>query len=322
MAAHSQGLEPEGVAGKLVSHYHMQRVPDEGPWFALTYSSGDELDGLDLPARYDGRRRAAGSAIVVVETPREFSAMHRLQTDEVWHFYEGAPIDMLLLYPDGHGRRITLGSRVFAGELRQFTVPHGVWQGSVPRGKSPGTYSFAADQLSPGFDRADFEMGYRDVLQREYPRFARDIEGLTRAEFAQAPAGQTRTPPPKRAAVVIAADTVRVQRVSPGVDLQELVGQQAEKSRSARLSIARFTLAPGTSTGMSFNHRSQEVFLVTGGSGQVRLEAEVVAVGPGSVVFIPAQDAHAIEAGPANALTFFAVSAPAFTPEDYVPVKP
>jgi predicted cupin superfamily sugar epimerase len=175
------------MAGKLIAHFHMQHVPQEGPWFSLTYVSDDGLDGAALPPRYAGRTHAAGSAIVLLETPVDFSALHRLQTDEVWHFYGGSPIDLLLLYPDGHGRRLTLGPKVLAGELPQFTVPHGVWQGSRPRGTAARTYSFAGDQLSPGFDYADLEMGYRDVLEREYPAFARDIAGLTRPEFAVRP---------------------------------------------------------------------------------------------------------------------------------------
>jgi predicted cupin superfamily sugar epimerase len=182
-AGASAGM-PGGVAGKLIRHYHMQPIPLEGPWFSLTYTSEDTLAGDALPARYRGRPHAAGSAIVVIETPRDFSAMHRLQTDEVWHFYDGSPLDLLLLYPDGHGRKITLGANAMAGELRQFTVPHGVWQGSAPRHSAAGTYSLVADQLSPAFDNADFEMGYRDKLQHEYPAFAKDIARLTRAEFA------------------------------------------------------------------------------------------------------------------------------------------
>jgi predicted cupin superfamily sugar epimerase len=182
--------EPRGRAARLIEHFRMQRIAQEGPWFSLTYVSEDRLEGGALPARYAGRAHAAGSAIVLVETVAEFSALHRLRTDEVWHFYGGAPIDMLLLYPDGHGRKITLGPNVLAGEFVQFTVPHDVWQGSAPRGTAPGTYSFAGDQLSPGFDYADFEMGYRDALARQYPDFARDIERLTRAQFAAQPAAR------------------------------------------------------------------------------------------------------------------------------------
>src|ERR1700733_5129370 len=106
---------PSGMAGKMIDHYHMQKVPQEGCWFSLSYSSDDQLDGDTLPVRYAGRPHAAGNAIVALETPKDFSAMHRLQTDEVWHFYDGSPIDLLLLYPDGHGRKVTLGANVLAG---------------------------------------------------------------------------------------------------------------------------------------------------------------------------------------------------------------
>jgi predicted cupin superfamily sugar epimerase len=178
---------PSGMAGKLIAHYHMQPVPQEGVWFSLTYSSEDQVDGAALPSRYAGRNHAAGNAIVAVETPRDFSAMHRLQSDEVWHFYGGSPLQMLLLYPDGHGRKVTLGGNVLAGELPQLTVPHGIWQGSAPRASSAGSYSFIGTQLSPGFDYADFEIGYRDELQRRYPAFSKEIVRLTRAEFASTP---------------------------------------------------------------------------------------------------------------------------------------
>jgi predicted cupin superfamily sugar epimerase/mannose-6-phosphate isomerase-like protein (cupin superfamily) len=325
---------PPGTAGLLVAHYGMHPVPQEGAWFSLTYSSEDQIDGAALPPRYAGRVHAAGNAIVAVVTPRDFSAMHRLQSDEVWHFYGGSPLDMLLLYPDGRGRRITLGSNVLAGEWVQFTVPHGVWQGSAPRGASAGTYSFVGTQLSPAFDPADFEMGYRDELQRQYPEFSKDILGLTRREFASRPAdrpakaegsanagGSAKTQPALPATVFSARD-VPVATVSPGVSLQELVGRVAPNAKTPAVSVAQFTLAPGHASGVSWNHRSQEVFLVTGGTGRVRLADKVIPVGRDSIVFIPAEEVHSIEADTANTLSFYAISAPAFAPEDYVLVKP
>jgi predicted cupin superfamily sugar epimerase len=314
------------MAGKLIDHYHMQRVPQEGCWFALSYSSSDTLDGDSLPARYAGRAHAAGSAIVALETPRDFSALHRLQTDEVWHFYSGSAIDMLLLYPDGHGEKITLGSDVLAGQRRQFTVPRGVWQGSVPRDRHPAAYSFFADQLSPGFDYADFEIGYRDALQRQYPAFARDIERLTRAEFAVS------KPATLQPAAAGAADGARAgafldsdipaQLASPGVSFKELVGEKSPLATTPRVSVAQFTLAPGRGTGTSFNHRSQEVFVVLSGAGHLKLGADATQVGPGSTVFIPAMQPHSMEADSNSSLLFLAISAPAFTPEDYVLVQP
>jgi uncharacterized protein len=313
--------KPEGMAGRLIAHYEMKRIPQEGPWFSLTYESADMLDGAHLPERYAGRSHSAGSAIMVVETPADFSAMHRLQTDEVWHFYGGSPIDLLLLYPDGTGRKITLGGDVLSGQMPQFTVPHGVWQGSAPRNKAVNAYSLAGDQLSPGFDYGDFEMGYRDALQRQYPAFAADIRRLTRDEFAAAPStGSVRPTPEPSKGVVFPSSSVPMQTVATGVQLQELVGKAAPDAKSARLSVAQFVLEPGRSSGMSFNHRSQEVFFVAGGSGRVRLGFDVLPVSPGSVVFIPPGAAHAIEADANSALTFLAISAPAFTPEDYVVV--
>lgn len=325
MAAASSAAEPpvpSGWAGKLVLHYHMRLVPQEGVWFAVSYSSDDQIDGGALPARYAGRAHAAGSAIVAVATTRDFSAMHRLQTDEVWHFYGGSPLDIVLLYPDGQGRRVTLGSRVLAGELPQVTVPHGVWQGSAPHDTSAGAYSFVGTQLSPGFDSADFEIGYRDDLQRRFPAFRKDIARLTRSEFATSPTGANRKAelPESRGAVIAAAQAPEVA-VSPGLMLQELVGRVARDAKTTSLSVARFTLEPDHSSAMSLNHRAKEVFLVTDGTGHVHLGDRVIAVGRDSVIFIPAEVAHSIEADAGTLLSFYAISAPAFSPDDYVLVK-
>jgi len=217
--SHANSPSPDGMAEKLIEHYHMQLIPREGAWFSQTYASEDQIDGAALPPRYAKHAHPAGSAIVVVATPTDFSALHRLQTDEVWHFYGGAPLDMLLLYPDGHGRKVTIGPDVFAGEFPQFTVPRGVWQGAAPNAASAGTYSFAGTQLSPGFDYGDFEIGYRDELQRKFPQFSGDIEQLTRAEFA--------TRAPAKSAIAFSADDVPAVALSSGVDLRELVAAQA-----------------------------------------------------------------------------------------------
>jgi hypothetical protein len=108
--------------------------------------------------------------------------------------------------------------------------------------------------------------------------------------------------------------------MAPGVLFQELVGKAAPNAKSEKLSVAQFVLEPGRSSGVSFNHRADEVFWVASGSGRVHLGSEVLSVGPGSVVFIPPGARHAIEAG-ASGLTFLAISAPAFTPEDYTLVE-
>ena len=160
----------------------MQKIPAEGPWLTVTYRSEDLLDAKSLPSRYQGSR-VAGTAIYAVQTKEDFSAMHKLATDEIWHFYGGHPLEMLLLYPDGHGQIVVIGSDVVKGQHPQFVVPRDVWQGSRPMGAEPETYSFFGNTLAPGFEFDDFEMGYRDELQEKYPEFASYIARLTRAEF-------------------------------------------------------------------------------------------------------------------------------------------
>jgi hypothetical protein len=212
-----------------------------------------------------------------------------------------------------------------AGESPQVTVPRGVWQGSAPLSSSAASYSFVGTDMSPAFDAADFAIGYRDELQRLYPAFAKDIARLTRAEFATGPlthVAAAHVEPPALQAAVFSAEDVPKTTMSPGVSLKELVGRVAREARTPAVSVAKFTLAPGASSGMSFNHRSIEVFLVTQGAGQVRLGDEVTAVSADSTVFIPAEVKHSIEASAGSLLEFYAVSAPAFAPEDYVLVKP
>jgi predicted cupin superfamily sugar epimerase len=81
--------------------------------------------------------------------------MHRLRSDEVFHFYLGDEVEMLQLWPDGTGRRVGLGSDLAAGMLPQTVVPQGVWQGSrLVRG---GRFALLGCTVSPGFDYADFE---------------------------------------------------------------------------------------------------------------------------------------------------------------------
>jgi predicted cupin superfamily sugar epimerase/mannose-6-phosphate isomerase-like protein (cupin superfamily) len=323
---HSAALQaisppPSGVAGRLIAHFKMRRIPEEGAWYAVTYTSEDVLDGGLLPPRYAGHPHAAGGAIVALVTAQDFSAMHRLQTDEVWHFYSGAPLRLLLLYPDGTGGTVTLGPNVLGGELAQFPVPKGVWQGAAPLAETAGAFSFVGTQMAPAFDPGDFEIGYRDQLQRRYPAFAADIRRLTRAEFAKTPgrpASGTESPVLSRA---FTAQDVPALMPSPGVSLQELVGRVAPLAKTAMLSVAKFTLLPGRSSGTSYNRYAQEVFLVTDGTGAVHLRDTVTSVSAESTVFIPAGEVHSIEADPDSSLTFYAISAPAFSPEDYVMVK-
>ena len=311
--------EPVGTAKQIVEHFHMQRIPDEGPWFSASYVSNDLVLGAVLPARYHGKTHAAGSAIYCLITREDFSAMHRLATDETWHFYGGSPLEMLLLYPDGHGDKVILGSDVLAGQQPQFTVPHGVWQGSIPMGAEAGAYSLIGDQLAPAFDYNDFEIGYRDTLQKAYPSFTTEVAGLTRSEFIKDPntTNSAASIKPVDSGAVFSTESMTATEVSSGLLLRGLVGRDAVV-RSELYSIALFTLEKGHSTATSHNQISQETLLITHGSGQINLADRTIQVKAGAVVSIPPESKHSMKADGQENLEFYAVEGPAFETKDYV----
>ena len=104
--------------------------------------------------------------------------MHRLASDEIFHFYLGDPVEMLQLLPDGSGRTVVLGNDLAKGQHPQLIVEKNVWQGSrlVPGGQ----VALLGCTVSPGFDYADYETGKRDALVRDYGQFAELITSLTR----------------------------------------------------------------------------------------------------------------------------------------------
>lgn len=166
------------TAEELIALLDLKPLPREGGYYRETYRSVDRLSASALPAYY-GVKKSAGTAIYYLLTPSTFSAMHRLPTDEVYHFYLGDPADMLQLWPDGSGRVITLGQDLQAGQLLQTVVPRGVWQGS--RLRTSGSYALLGTTMAPGFDFADYEAGERARLADQYPEFTALICRLTAA---------------------------------------------------------------------------------------------------------------------------------------------
>lgn len=161
-------------AEDLIRLLGLQPHPKEGGFFRETYRAQESLAGL--PSRYGGPR-SASTAIYYLLTPTTFSALHRLQSDEVFHFYLGDPVRMLQLEPDGSGRTIVLGGDLFAGQQPQLVVPRGVWQGSCL--EPGGRFALLGCTVAPGFDYADYESGDRQALLAQYPAFAEMIRRLT-----------------------------------------------------------------------------------------------------------------------------------------------
>ena len=167
------------TAAQLINHLHLEPLTFEGGLFRQTYVAQESIAKQALPARY-GAPRPFGTAIYYLLTndPNSFSALHRLLTEEIYHFYLGDPVQMLLLHPHGRGERIVLGPDILHGQHVQFVVPRGVWQGS--RLVTGGSFALLGTTMAPGFDLRDWEEGKRDALIREYTEHAEFIRSLTR----------------------------------------------------------------------------------------------------------------------------------------------
>jgi len=152
--------------------------PREGGWYVRTYEAG-ELVAADAFAdgRYMGARRT-GTAIYYLLEPGTFSEMHRLLSDEVFHFYAGDAVEMLQLRENGKGGMVVIGNDLMRGQRPQVVVERGVWQGS--RLVEGGRWALLGCTVSPGFEFDDYESGERESLCAEWPEFAEVITSLTR----------------------------------------------------------------------------------------------------------------------------------------------
>jgi predicted cupin superfamily sugar epimerase len=159
------------TAERVIEILGLQPLSPEGGYYKETYRSDETVAGEALPSRYGGDR-VLGAAIYFLVTPHVFSAVHRLSTDEVYHFYLGDPADLVELHPDGSSKIVRLGQNILADMTLQHVVKRGVWQGI--RLAAGGRFALLGTTTAPGFDGADYEHGERDALLAAYPE-ARDL---------------------------------------------------------------------------------------------------------------------------------------------------
>lgn len=150
----------------IAAQYGLEPLPAEGGLFRRTWAGPEDEHG-----------RPAGSAIIVLFSVEDdlFSAMHRLPIDEVWHFYRGDPLELLLLDPDGGSRVEVLGPQHV-----QLIVPAGTWMGA--RVADGGRWTLCGTTMAPGFVLADYEGGAADDLCARYPAVADRVRDLCRAD--------------------------------------------------------------------------------------------------------------------------------------------
>jgi uncharacterized protein len=115
----------------------------EGGWYRRTWEAQATAD-----------RRAGGSAIYYLLLEGEVSAPHRIDADELWHFYAGDPLELRREWPDGRADVVVLGSDIAAGQVPQAVVEAGVWQGARPCGR----FSLVGATVTPAFSFDGFEL--------------------------------------------------------------------------------------------------------------------------------------------------------------------
>ena len=149
----------------------------EGGFYRETYRAGEMISKGNLPDHYQGGERHYSSAIYYLLREGEMSRLHRLVSDEVWHFYLGGPLTIAEIRDGGRVEEIVLGSHPALGQQQQHVVRGGTWFGAYPHGGAE--YSFVGCTVAPGFDFADFEIGDRQELIQEFPTAREVIERLT-----------------------------------------------------------------------------------------------------------------------------------------------
>ena len=161
-------MSPEAAA--LIERLGLEPLEAEGGFFRQTWRSATSL----------ASGQPHGTCIYALHTdePDSFSAMHRLPTDEIWHFYLGDPFSLLLLHSNGAASEPVLGNDLEAGHHPQLVVPAGTWMGG--RMVVGGSYSLFGCTMAPGFTESNYEGSEAQPLFDRWPNYEARIRSLVR----------------------------------------------------------------------------------------------------------------------------------------------
>ncbi|GLI35369.1 cupin domain-containing protein [Desulforhabdus amnigena] len=149
----------------------------EGGYFIQTYRSDESVRDGQLPRRFEGDR-VFSTAIYYLLEGKQFSAFHRIKSDEIWHFYTGSSLTLYVIDGEGRLSRKKLGNAWENGEAFQVVVKAGCWFAASVN--DPDSYALVGCTVAPGFEYEDFELAERKRLIKEYPQHQRIIERLTK----------------------------------------------------------------------------------------------------------------------------------------------
>jgi len=164
------------IVDTLIQRHGLEPHP-EGGWYKQTYKSHEQVDAEALPRRF-GASRVFSTAIYFLLEKGNFSAFHRIKSDECWHFYTGDPLLIYIIEQTGELKVISLGSDTEKGQSFQYVVPANCWFASSPAPQSK--YCFVGCTVSPGFEFEDFELANATALSVMYPQHKSIIMELCR----------------------------------------------------------------------------------------------------------------------------------------------
>lgn len=165
----------EITAKDLIQFYDLSPLPFEGGFYKETYRAQGVIPKEALETHKGDRHFS--TAIYFLLPKGVKSKLHRIKSDELWHFYLGGPLHVVQLFPGGKVEEIILGNNIKKGELLQHVVPAGCWFGAYPNENTD--FSFVGCTVAPGFDFADFELADKQELSLQFPHVKDIIHELS-----------------------------------------------------------------------------------------------------------------------------------------------
>ena len=149
----------------------------EGGYFRETYRSEEFISKSNLSEDFQGSRNYSTSIYYLLES-KDFSAFHKINQDEIWHFYSGNSIELHCISEEGKLTSVIIGKDITKGEVPQYIVPKHHW--FAAKVVKSNTYALVGCTVSPGFDFKDFELASYHTLSKKYPKYESLIKEFTR----------------------------------------------------------------------------------------------------------------------------------------------
>jgi len=149
---------------------NLQLIPHpEGGYYRENFRSSETISHDSLPGRYKSEHNFTTSIYFLLKSGQQ-SAFHRLASDEIWHFYQGSPIEVYIITKRGKLLNYTLGPDIANGQMFQLVIPNGCW--FAARVPAADSFALVVCSVSPGFDFDDFELADTNALLKQYPQHA------------------------------------------------------------------------------------------------------------------------------------------------------